>query len=154
MVFAVKEINTNSSLLPGVKLGYRILDGCDHVPTSLQALLSLVSHSEPNALSALGAGNTQMEGRVLKNVDTEMSKSAFYSVEISERYLNSTASEESMTKEQMEETIPACLADSPVAAVIGLASSSPTGAAAHIVGSFNIPLVMNAVYISHYIEFL
>uniref|UniRef100_H2SZ28 Olfactory receptor C family, u1 n=1 Tax=Takifugu rubripes TaxID=31033 RepID=H2SZ28_TAKRU len=68
MVFAVNEINNNSSLLPGVKLGYRILDGCDHVPTSLQALL----------------------------------------------YLNSTVSEESMTWKQVEEMIPACLADSPV----------------------------------------
>lgn len=154
MVFAVKEINNNSSLLPGVKLGYRILDGCDHVPTSLQALLSLVSHSEPNAHSALGAGDAQMEGGVLKNIDTKMSKAAFYSAEMSERYLNNTVSEASMTREQVEETIPVCLADSPVAAVIGLASSSPTGAAAHIVGSFNIPLVINAVYNSHYFEFL
>ncbi|TWW77108.1 Vomeronasal type-2 receptor 1 [Takifugu flavidus] len=46
-----------------------------------------------------------------------------------------------MTWKQVEEMIPVCLADSPVAAVIGLASSSPTGAAAHILGSFNIPLV-------------
>ncbi|XP_054461874.1 extracellular calcium-sensing receptor-like [Anoplopoma fimbria] len=43
MVFAVEEINRNSSLLPGVKLGYRIMDSCDHVHTSLRALLSLVS---------------------------------------------------------------------------------------------------------------
>uniref|UniRef100_A0A3Q3GH41 Olfactory receptor C family, u1 n=1 Tax=Labrus bergylta TaxID=56723 RepID=A0A3Q3GH41_9LABR len=42
MVFAVEEINNNSSLLPGVKLGYRILDSCDNVHTSLQALFSLV----------------------------------------------------------------------------------------------------------------
>ncbi|XP_045930618.1 extracellular calcium-sensing receptor [Micropterus dolomieu] len=39
------------------------------------------------------------------------------------------------------ETLPSCLADSPVPAVIGLASSSPTRAAAHILGPFNIPLV-------------
>uniref|UniRef100_A0A668VL60 G-protein coupled receptors family 3 profile domain-containing protein n=1 Tax=Oreochromis aureus TaxID=47969 RepID=A0A668VL60_OREAU len=46
MVFAVEEINRNSSLLPGVKLGYRIMDSCDHVHTSLKVLFSLVSHSE------------------------------------------------------------------------------------------------------------
>ena len=44
MVFAVQEINRNSSLLPGVKLGYQIMDSCDHVHTSLRALFSLVSH--------------------------------------------------------------------------------------------------------------
>uniref|UniRef100_A0A671U464 Olfactory receptor C family, u1 n=1 Tax=Sparus aurata TaxID=8175 RepID=A0A671U464_SPAAU len=42
MVFAVEEINHNSSLLPGVKLGYQIMDSCDHVHSSLQALFSLV----------------------------------------------------------------------------------------------------------------
>uniref|UniRef100_A0A667X3Q6 Olfactory receptor C family, u1 n=1 Tax=Myripristis murdjan TaxID=586833 RepID=A0A667X3Q6_9TELE len=41
MVFAVEEINYNTDLLPGVKLGYRIMDSCDHVHTSLRALLSL-----------------------------------------------------------------------------------------------------------------
>ena len=46
MVFAVEEINRNTSLLPGVKLGYRIMDSCDHVHTSLRALMSLVSHSK------------------------------------------------------------------------------------------------------------
>lgn len=150
MVFAVKEINNNSSLLPDVKLGYRIMDGCDNVPTSLQALLSLVSHSELNAHSAMDAGESQMEGEVLTNIDPEMRNASFYSAEMSERYLNNTLSEESTGREQVMERIPACLADSPVAAVIGLASSSPTGAAAHIVGSFNIPLVMNAVHILDY----
>lgn len=117
MVFTVMEINNNSSLLPGFKLGYRIVDGCDHVPTSLQALLSLVSHSK----SAMSEGDAQMEAGVVNN----------------------TMSEESKAREQVTRTIPGCLADSPVAAVIGLASSSPTGAAAHILGSFSIPLVMN-----------
>ncbi|XP_076748129.1 extracellular calcium-sensing receptor-like [Maylandia zebra] len=41
MVFAVEEINHNSSLLPGVKLGYHIIDCCDHIPTGLQALFSV-----------------------------------------------------------------------------------------------------------------
>ncbi|XP_074496914.1 extracellular calcium-sensing receptor-like [Sebastes fasciatus] len=40
MTFAVDEINRNSTLLPGVKLGYRILDSCFH--WALQVALSLV----------------------------------------------------------------------------------------------------------------
>lgn len=139
MVFAVMEINNNSNLLPGVKLGYRIVDGCDHVPTSLQALLSLVSHSK----SAISEGDAQVEGGILERVDKEMSRAEFYATEMSKRYINNTVSEESIAREHVMKTIPACLAESPVAAVIGLASSTPTGAAAHILGSFNIPLVLN-----------
>nr|XP_020444686.1 extracellular calcium-sensing receptor-like [Monopterus albus] len=89
MVFTVEEINRNSRLLPGVKLGYRIMDSCDHVYTSLQAIFSL------------------------------------------ERIDMST----------QPEVVPSCLAGSPVPAVIGLASSSPTRAIAHTLGSFSIPLV-------------
>uniref|UniRef100_A0A671U8K7 Olfactory receptor C family, u1 n=1 Tax=Sparus aurata TaxID=8175 RepID=A0A671U8K7_SPAAU len=88
MVFAVEEINHNSSLLPGVKLGYQIMDSCDHVHSSLQALFSLVM-----------------------DISTQ------------------------------SENVPSCLADSPVPAVIGLASSSPTRAVAHTLGPFNLPLV-------------
>lgn len=101
MVFAVEEINRNSSLLPGVKLGYRILDSCDNVHTSLRALLSLLSHSKP----LLRKTETQTQG-----------------VDEGER-------------------VPSCIADSPVPAVIGLASSSPTRAVAHTLGPFRIPLV-------------
>nr|XP_033486333.1 extracellular calcium-sensing receptor-like [Epinephelus lanceolatus] len=42
MAFAVEEINRNSTLLPGVKLGYRILDSCARYPWALQVALSLV----------------------------------------------------------------------------------------------------------------
>ncbi|XP_058243159.1 extracellular calcium-sensing receptor-like [Hemibagrus wyckioides] len=45
MVFAIEEINRNPRLLPGVMLGYRILDSCDHVHTSLQSAFSLVNGS-------------------------------------------------------------------------------------------------------------
>ncbi|XP_018555906.1 extracellular calcium-sensing receptor-like [Lates calcarifer] len=42
MVFAVEEINLNTELLPGVKLGYYIFDSCGKPPWALQAALSLV----------------------------------------------------------------------------------------------------------------
>ncbi|XP_041850953.1 extracellular calcium-sensing receptor-like [Melanotaenia boesemani] len=86
MVFAVEEINNNSNLLPGVKLGYRIMDSCDNVHTSLQSLFSLVNDKTQPETSA-------------------------------------------------------CLSGSPIPAVIGLASSSPTRAVAQTLGPFNIPLV-------------
>ncbi|CAI5693474.1 unnamed protein product [Oreochromis niloticus] len=92
MVFAVEEINSNSSLLPGVKLGYRIMDSCNHIHNSLQALYSLLTHSE--AVSKIKARQSST-----------------------------------------------CLYYSPVPAVIGLASSSPTRAVAQTLGPFNIPLV-------------
>ncbi|XP_056297284.1 extracellular calcium-sensing receptor [Pseudoliparis swirei] len=94
MVFAVEEINRNLSLLPGVKLGYRIMDGCDHVHTSLKALLSLENETG-----------------------------------------------ETIDRSTQSQILPSCLADSPVPAVIGLASSSPTRAVAHTLGPFNLPLV-------------
>lgn len=43
MIFAIEEINGNASLLPGVTLGYKIMDSCDHVHTGLKGGLSLVS---------------------------------------------------------------------------------------------------------------
>ncbi|CAL8334758.1 unnamed protein product [Boreogadus saida] len=45
MIFAVEEINRNPALLPGVTLGYHIMDSCDHIHTSLRALLSLLTHT-------------------------------------------------------------------------------------------------------------
>ncbi|XP_036934368.1 extracellular calcium-sensing receptor-like [Acanthopagrus latus] len=60
MVFAVDEINHNSSLLPGLKLGYRIMDSCDHIHTSLQAVFSLVSHSK-HVIIDMGRGSTRAE---------------------------------------------------------------------------------------------
>uniref|UniRef100_UPI0037E8408C extracellular calcium-sensing receptor-like n=1 Tax=Semicossyphus pulcher TaxID=241346 RepID=UPI0037E8408C len=42
MAFAVEEINRNNTLLPGVKLGYRILDTCARYPWALQGAMSLV----------------------------------------------------------------------------------------------------------------
>ncbi|KAK7905206.1 hypothetical protein WMY93_017813 [Mugilogobius chulae] len=102
MVFAVEEINRDLSLLPGVKLGYRIMDSCDQVHNSLQAVLSLLSQT---------------------NKHTTENEKLNHSV-----YSGSAGAE-------------SCLASSPVSAVIGLASSTPTRAVAHTLGPFNIPLV-------------
>ncbi|TRY96336.1 hypothetical protein DNTS_021833, partial [Danionella cerebrum] len=59
MVFAIEEINNKSALLPGVKLGYRILDSCDHVHTSLRSAVSLVDgiSSQTQAAAVCGARN-------------------------------------------------------------------------------------------------
>ncbi|CAJ1065281.1 extracellular calcium-sensing receptor-like [Xyrichtys novacula] len=56
MVFAVEEINRNKALLPGVKLGYRILDTCLLYPWALQGAMSLVGgDSQSCNLTALTA---------------------------------------------------------------------------------------------------
>ncbi|KAL7879120.1 hypothetical protein AOLI_G00100940 [Acnodon oligacanthus] len=43
VVFAVEEINSNPSLLPGVRLGYRIVDSCTRHPFTLRAAMSMIS---------------------------------------------------------------------------------------------------------------
>ncbi len=48
MAYAVQEINRNSTLLPGVKLGYRVLNNCGRYPWALQDALSLVSENSQN----------------------------------------------------------------------------------------------------------
>lgn len=169
MVFAVEEINRNSSLLPGVKLGYRIMDSCDHVHTSLQAILSLVSPSKPvmsevnqtedtqKRLDMLKDRGTRIEGEkivertkmkklltTVKKGGTEISEAMPHSLEANGNYLKENVTEERMDRSTQTETVASCLADSPVPAVIGLASSSPTRAVAHTLGPFSIPLVRKA----------
>lgn len=56
MVFAIEEINNNSSLLPGVTLGYRMLDSCDYVHTSLRSMLALVNGTSGQTQAAGSAG--------------------------------------------------------------------------------------------------
>ncbi|XP_043120070.1 extracellular calcium-sensing receptor [Puntigrus tetrazona] len=43
IVFAVEEINRSPSLLPGVRLGYHIMDSCSRYPHSLTAAMSMIS---------------------------------------------------------------------------------------------------------------
>ncbi|KAM8904430.1 extracellular calcium-sensing receptor-like [Spinachia spinachia] len=155
MVFAVDEINRNSTLLPGVKLGYRIMDSCDQVDTSVKALLSLVSPSK-----AVMSKSKQMEenakifhkakGKVTVSEEVKRDenkiKERMPSIEknedlkiIGERKILEDSGND--MDEEEPPTLPSCLADSPVSAVIGLASSSPTRAVAHTLAPFNLPLV-------------
>lgn len=47
MIFAIKEINNNPDILPGVRVGYRIYDECG-VMDIMRAALSLVSGEDDN----------------------------------------------------------------------------------------------------------
>lgn len=145
MVFAVEEINHNSSLLPGVKLGYRIMDSCDHVHTSLQALLPLVSHSKAVISEAkVKTVEITRKKRLLTKVKkrgTDISRVTPHSLENNGNDRKENVKEERLDRSTQSETFPSCLANSPVPAVIGLASSSPTRAVAHTLGPFNLPLV-------------
>ncbi|KAM6932520.1 extracellular calcium-sensing receptor-like [Lycodopsis pacificus] len=48
MTFAVEEINRNSTLLPGVKLGYHILNSCGSPYWAQQVALSLIGGDSPS----------------------------------------------------------------------------------------------------------
>ncbi|KAG2463181.1 CASR protein, partial [Polypterus senegalus] len=43
MMFAVEEINNNTSILPNISLGYNIYDACGSVPQSVRAAMALVN---------------------------------------------------------------------------------------------------------------
>lgn len=43
MAFALEEINRDSTLLPGVKLGYHVFDSCRGFPWALGNALKLVA---------------------------------------------------------------------------------------------------------------
>lgn len=140
MVFAVEEINRDSSLLPGVTLGFRILDSCDNVHTSLRALLSLLSHSKSfiketqTQTTGMDEGLDNLTGVGLKREKNVESKAA-------PLRNKGNVTKETVNLKPQAESVPSCIADSPVPAVIGLASSSPTRAVAQTLGPFSIPLV-------------
>ncbi|XP_037533764.1 extracellular calcium-sensing receptor-like [Nematolebias whitei] len=47
MIFAIEEINNNSKLLPGIKLGYQIYDSCAAVPVAIQVAFQLSNGHTP-----------------------------------------------------------------------------------------------------------
>ncbi|XP_015228959.1 PREDICTED: extracellular calcium-sensing receptor-like [Cyprinodon variegatus] len=47
MIFAIKEINNSTELLPGVKLGYQIYDSCASVPMAMHAAFQLSNRQDP-----------------------------------------------------------------------------------------------------------
>lgn len=77
----------------------------------------------------------------MKNSGTETSEAVFHSLESNVDCIKENVTEERMYRNTQSETLHSNLADSPVPAVIGLASSSPTRAVAHTLGPFNLPLV-------------
>ena len=146
MIFAVEEINHNPALLPGVRLGYHIMDSCDHVHTSLRALFSILSHSmnRQNTLVEDRKGMNHLEEktkdmqRMLRTIANEGNKE-WEIVDFPDE--DSTSMSGNVTITESTTDSGRCLTGSPITAVIGLASSSPTGAIAHILGPFSIPLV-------------
>ncbi|KAJ3590133.1 hypothetical protein NHX12_008087 [Muraenolepis orangiensis] len=54
MEFAVEEINSNPSILPGVRLSYRILDSCGRHPWALLGAFSLVGGDSSTCESTAG----------------------------------------------------------------------------------------------------
>ncbi|KAL3991799.1 hypothetical protein ACER0C_011424 [Sarotherodon galilaeus] len=150
MIFTVDEINRNSSLLPGVKLGYRIMDSCDHVHTSLRALFSLISYSETVKKTA-ETENSRIQTEGLNMAGMKRKPGMISSAEKRHAEVNmpkprglkdaENYMKEKLTVEIKTREYSPCLNYSPVPAVIGLASSTPTRAVAHTLGPFNIPLV-------------
>ncbi|KAM4567023.1 olfactory receptor CU1 [Odontesthes bonariensis] len=124
MVFAVEEINHNSNLLPGIKLGYRIMDSCDNVHSSLQALLSLATSSK----------------HVKSDVEQTAESENTLNLTEERNFGNYKANNETKELRTTKSKSSTCLSGSPISAVIGLASSSPTRAIAQVLGPFNIPL--------------
>lgn len=58
MMFAVDEINRNTTLLPGVSLGYRILDSCALHPWETETALSLVGGDSSYCTFSLSSENS------------------------------------------------------------------------------------------------
>ncbi|XP_038149409.1 vomeronasal type-2 receptor 1-like [Cyprinodon tularosa] len=47
MIFAIKEINNSTELLPGIRLGYQIYDTCGAVPVAVHVAFQLLNGQDP-----------------------------------------------------------------------------------------------------------
>ncbi|KAK2847371.1 hypothetical protein Q5P01_010370 [Channa striata] len=47
MIFAIEEINNSSKLLPGIRLGFQIHDGCSSVPMAVKVAFQLTNSLNP-----------------------------------------------------------------------------------------------------------
>uniref|UniRef100_A0A667X6D6 Olfactory receptor C family, r1 n=1 Tax=Myripristis murdjan TaxID=586833 RepID=A0A667X6D6_9TELE len=71
MLFAVEEINRNTALLPGVRLSYRIFDGCARHPGATQAALSLVGGDSLTCgqpVPLVIGGSSSVTGKILSTI--------------------------------------------------------------------------------------
>lgn len=144
MVFAVEEINHSSVLLPGVTLGYRITDSCDNVHHSLKALFPLISSSIhlTNQLSEIKPTEKTLTMASEGNVERLQSFEVTTETPLNPGKVgNLTAYNKEQEMRTTWSETSECLYGSPVSAVIGLASSSPTRAVAQALGPFSVPLV-------------
>lgn len=55
MIFAIKEINQRSDLLPHLQLGFHICDSCSDIPVALRGLLVLVNGQPESGSTAITA---------------------------------------------------------------------------------------------------
>ncbi|KAF3692675.1 Extracellular calcium-sensing receptor [Channa argus] len=130
------------------------MDSCDHVQTSFQALFSLITRSKTvmregkqlqseNRFNMPKGSGTRMdkvkETRMKRMLTTVKNAGLDDTTALSQSFENEIYIKRNIT-EDIIEILPSCLAGSPVPAVIGLASSSPTRAVAQTLGPFDIPL--------------
>lgn len=67
MIFAIKEINQRSDLLPHLKLGFHICDSCSDIPVALRGLLVLVNGQPQRGSTTITAKkNTSLGCAVMK----------------------------------------------------------------------------------------
>lgn len=57
MLFAIKEINNRTDLLPGISLGYKIYDTCGSIARSVRVALALINGDEIVASSLKKCSN-------------------------------------------------------------------------------------------------
>ncbi|KAF7647555.1 hypothetical protein LDENG_00170740 [Lucifuga dentata] len=67
MVFAVEEINHNTTLLPGVRLGYHIFDSCGRHPWATQGALSMVGGESTSCSLTNPAFNPDVYGEEIRD---------------------------------------------------------------------------------------